>query len=155
MGQVIKSTLERVLFETDVSYKTTNGETLLGRSCDLSVGGIYLQTKQFLSENETMSIAFSIPNEGGGHNITCKARVAWANYNHDKLKLDYPPGAGLEFVKLSMDCSSTLSKFINKYDENKKMNMICAWCGIHLGLRKGPYGKTSHGICSECKKIYF
>lgn len=150
-----KSTLERVLFETDVLCKYPKGETLCNRCCDLSVGGLYLQAKKFLSVGQIILISFSIPLKERELEISSKARVAWTNYEHDKLKAHYPPGVGLEFRELSQEHSSILSEFIYKYDEEKKMNMLCAWCGVHIGMRKGPYGKTSHGICCKCKKKYF
>ena len=31
------------------------------------------------------------------------------------------------------------------------MNAICAWCGKSLGVRRGPEGRITHGICAECK----
>jgi Tfp pilus assembly protein PilZ len=152
--QITKSTLERILFETNVQYVPQRGETFSDRCSDLSVGGMYLKTKHALRVNETLLIAFSIPFEEGEYEVSCQARVAWTNYDHEKLKIDYPPGVGLEFLELSSECPALLAGFINKYDENKKMNMICAWCGKHLGMRNGPYGKTSHGICGQCKETY-
>jgi hypothetical protein len=151
----IKSTLERVVIETTVQHEQLCGEPLLGLSSDLSVGGMYLKTKYILDSDETITLSFSIPFNERVIAITCKARVAWTNYEHDKLKLDYPPGVGLEFLDLLNKDFSTLSKFIDSYDEHKKMNMICSWCGKHLGMRKGPYGKTSHGICGQCKEKHF
>lgn len=152
--QTIKSTLERILFETDVSYKGMGQETCCDRSCDLSIGGIYLQAKQILSVNETLFLDFTVPTKNGDYGVVCKAKVAWTNYEENRCKIDYPPGAGLEFMTLPQENLSILEAYIDEYDENKKMNMICAWCGKHIGMRKGPYGKTSHGICAECKKIY-
>jgi len=153
--KITKSTLERVLLETDVFYRHPNGQSLCDRCCDLSTGGIYLQTKSFLKVDEKVFISFSIPLKDRELEISCKTRVAWTNFDHDKLKTHYPPGIGLEFTEISREDLSILSDFIYKYDEDKKMNMICAWCGKHLGMRKGPYGKTSHGICDECKKNCF
>ena len=46
----------------------------------------------------------------------------------------------------------SLEKFIDSYEEEKRMNVVCAWCGGSLGQRKGPFGKTSHGVCEQCHK---
>lgn len=32
------------------------------------------------------------------------------------------------------------------------MKAECAWCGKELGLRPGPDGQTTHGICDDCRK---
>lgn len=150
-----KSTLQRVVIETSVQYKKRCGESLSNLSSDLSVGGIYLKTKDFLSRDETITLTFSLPTKDQEFAVTCQARVAWTNYEHNRLKLDYPPGAGLEFLDLSSEVSSKISNFIDLYDDHKKMDMICAWCGKHLGLRKGPHGTSSHGICGQCREQHF
>jgi hypothetical protein len=31
-----------------------------------------------------------------------------------------------------------------------RMEIICAWCGLHLGWTSGE--GVSHGICDKCKK---
>ncbi len=150
-----KSTLERILIETAVHCDFLCGEQLSGLSSDLSVGGMYLKTKNVLDIDKNMSLSFYLPFKDRKIAITCNARVAWTNYKCDRLKWDYPPGAGLEFLSPSSQDSSLLSEFIDSYDELKKMNMICAWCGKSLGMRKGPYGTTSHGICGQCKGTHF
>lgn len=116
---------------------------------------MYLKTLTRLQLNETINISFTISFSGKDVELSCCARVAWTNYEDSELKLDYPPGVGLEFNDLPEDDLKHLSKFILNYDENKKMNMVCAWCGKYLGTRKGPNGKTGHGICGNCREEYF
>jgi len=144
--------MQRVAFETTVQYEPCEESKLSGASNDLSIGGLYLRTKLSLSLDETVSVSFSIPGGKEEIPITCKARVAWTNPPDNRRKLEYPPGVGLQFLDLSQKKVTSLAKFIDAYDEEKKMNVHCAWCGTFLGVRKGPFGTTSHGICDQCRK---
>lgn len=149
-----KSYMERVAFETIVQYEPLHGGILSDLCSDLSVGGLYLRTKFPFDIHGTVALSFSIPNQEQEISISCKANVAWTNFNTNRRKTDYPCGVGLQFLDLSCQDLATLSRFIDVYDENKKMNVLCAWCGKHLGMRKGPFGTTSHGICSQCYKKF-
>ena len=141
----------RILFETTVQYHQHQESAISGLCCDLSVGGLYLRTQRPLAQDETVTLSFSIPGQEQDMSITCKARVAWTNFERNRRKPTYPSGAGLQFLALSHDVRTTLAGFIADYDEHKKMTVRCAWCGRSLGLRKGPMGTTSHGICSHCR----
>lgn len=146
-----KSTLERVLFEATVNYRSAPGKTFSGLCSDLSAGGLYLRTTFPLEKNDLLEVSFSLPNSGRGLVISCKARVAWTNFEAERRKPNYPSGVGLEFLNLSPEEKDRLTAFIETYDEHKKMNVLCAWCGCCLGTRKGPFGVTSHGICEQCR----
>lgn len=145
-----KSIMQRVIFEATVKYKPLDDNVRLGPCRDLSVGGLFLKTRVPYDIDQTVTLTFSIPTQNKEIPISCKARVAWTNFSENRLKADYPPGVGLQFLDLSKEDLVALSKFIDKYEDAKKMNVLCAWCGSDLGLRKGPFGKTSHGICNKC-----
>ena len=147
-----KSSMERVAFETAVQYEPSREGKLSDLSQDLSEGGLYLKTRYPLETEATLTLSFSIPQRGQEISITCQARVAWTNLETNRLKAEYPSGAGLQFLDLPREDSAALAKFIDAYNENKKMNVVCAWCGKSLGLRKGPFGTTSHGICNQCRE---
>jgi hypothetical protein len=149
------STIERILFESIVYQLTPADRICIGSCSDLSVGGMYLITSSLFVVNERFKITFSVPFAGNHIEISSSARVAWTNYQDCRLKLDYPLGVGIEFVELSTNSTKLLCDYIYSYDETKKMNMVCAWCGKHLGVRKGPFGKTSHGICGTCREEHF
>jgi uncharacterized protein (TIGR02266 family) len=144
-----KSLLERVIFEATIKYKSLPEINLSGLSSNLSTGGLYLRTKLPLEVDDTLSLSFSLP---GDVSISCDARVAWTNFNKNRRKLDYSTGVGLQFLSLSSEDLSTLENFIDSYEEEKRMNVVCAWCGASLGQRKGPFGKTSHGVCEQCRE---
>ena len=149
---VNKSTLERVLFETVVNYSPTDDSHCSGHCGDLSVGGIYLKTDYPFDKGETVNLSFTLPDKKQQKQISCSAKVAWTNFLPNRRKPSYPSGVGLQFLDLPEEVSSTLSQFVEAYDDKKKMNVLCAWCGSSLGLRKGPFGKTSHGICGDCRE---
>ena len=144
-----KSLLERVIFEATIKYKSLPEINLSGLSSNLSTGGLYLRTKLPLEVDDTLYLSFSLPDEVS---ISCDARVAWTNSDKKRRKPDYATGVGLQFLNLSSEDSSTLEKFIDTYEEEKRMNVVCAWCGRSLGERKGPFGKTSHGVCEQCRE---
>ena len=147
-----KSFVERVIFEQNVEYESSQEAILSGLSSNLSVGGIYLRTKLPLEIDDTLKLSFSLPYQEQEVSISCNARVAWTNSDVKRHKPDYDSGVGLQFLDISHEDRSTLSNFLEAYDEKKKMNVVCAWCGNNLGMRKGPFGTTSHGLCSQCRE---
>ena len=151
-NEVSKTFLERVIFEATIKYKSLPEISLSGLSNNLSVGGLYLRTRLPLDVDDTLSLSFSLPGQEGSLPISCDARVAWINCDKNRLKPDYATGVGLQFLNLSSADVSNLEKFIASYEEEKRMNVVCAWCGKPLGQRKGPFGKTSHGVCERCRE---
>lgn len=147
-----KSSMERIVFATAVQYEPEDESKRSDLTCDLSQGGLYLSSRYPFDTDEKLLLSFAIPKPGQDLAISCHARVAWTNTDTDRRKIEYPPGAGLQFLDLSGTDRTALARFINAYDTNKKMDVVCAWCGAHLGLRKGPLGKTSHGICVQCRE---
>ena len=147
-----KSSTERIIFATTVQYEPADESRYADLCCDLSKGGLYLNTRYPFDADEMLTLSFSIPKQEQDISISCNARVAWTNLETNRRKIEYPSGAGLQFLDLSCADETTLEKFIDAYDESKKMQVVCAWCGQYLGLRKGPYGATSHGICVQCRE---
>ena len=147
-----KSFVERVIFEQNVEYEPSQEAILYGLSSNLSVGGLYLRTKFPFETDDTLMLSFSLPYQEQEVSISCNVRVAWINSDINRHKPDYASGVGLQFLDLSHEDRSTLSNFLEAYDEKKKMNVVCAWCGNSLGLRKGPFGTTSHGLCHQCRE---
>lgn len=145
-----KSIMERIVFETRVQYAPLHEIVFSGLSSDLSVGGLYLRTKPLLDVEDTFAVSFSLPFQGQDVSISCNARIAWTNFETNRRKPDYTSGVGLQFLDLARKDHSTLSQFVEAHDESKKMNAVCAWCCSHLGMRKGPFGATTHGICKQC-----
>jgi uncharacterized protein (TIGR02266 family) len=147
-----KNFMERVIFEQNVEYEPSQEAILSGLSSNISVGGLYLRTKVPFEIDDTLMLSFPLPYQEQEVSISCNARVAWTNYDLNRHKPDYASGVGLQFLDISHEDRSTLSNFLETYDEKKKMNVACAWCGNNLGMRTGPFGTTSHGLCNQCRE---
>jgi uncharacterized protein (TIGR02266 family) len=143
--------VERVIFEQNVEYEPSQEAILSGLSSNLSLGGLYLRTKFPFEIDDTLMLSFSLPYQEQEVSITCNARVAWTNSDVNRHKPDYASGVGLQFLEISNEDRSTLSNFLEAYDDKKEMNVVCAWCGNNLGMCKGPFGTTSHGLCNQCR----
>lgn len=144
--------MERIIFATAVQYEPEDESQRSDLCCDLSKGGLYLSTRYPFDTDDRLALSFALPRPEQDVAITCNARVAWTNLDTNRRKVEYPSGAGLQFLDLTGAEVTALVQFIEAYDENKKMDVVCAWCGRHLGVRKGPLGKTSHGICVQCRE---
>ena len=147
-----KKLVGRVIFEKNVEYEPSQEKRFSGLSSDLSVGGLYLRTKFPFQIDDTTRLSFTLPCRGKEIPISCNARVAWTNSDADRRKRDYASGVGLQFLDISHDERSSLTDFLAAYDEQKRMNVVCAWCGNNLGVRKGPFGTISHGLCEQCRE---
>ncbi len=147
---ITKSLNNRIKIETTVHYGPCQETILSGLSDDLSVGGLYLKTNFPLDLDETLMVSFSLRGQEQEKAVNCKASVAWTNYDINLRKPDLPSGVGLQFIDLLREDLVAISSFINKYDEDAKMAMTCAWCNADLGERSGPAGTISHGICRVC-----
>ncbi|MGD9019286.1 MAG: PilZ domain-containing protein, partial [Desulfuromonadales bacterium] len=116
-----KSSMERIQFATTVQYEPANESQHADLCCDLSKGGLYLRTGYPFDTDEMLALSFVIPKQEQDISISCNARVAWTNLETNRRKAEYPSGAGLQFLDLSCADETTLAKFIDAYDENKKM----------------------------------
>jgi len=147
---ITKSFNYRIKIETAVRYGPCQEAILSGLSQDLSVGGLYLKTNVPLDLDETLMVSFSLRDQEQEKVVNCKASIAWTNSDMNPRKPDLPSGVGLQFVDLLREDLVAISSFIDKYDENTKMTVTCAWCNAELGERRGPADTISHGICRIC-----
>jgi len=138
----------RIKLETIVSYGQCHETVFSGFSDNLSVGGLYLKTKSPSALDETLMVSFVLP--GQEQAVSCKANVAWTNFEMNPCKPTFPSGVGLQFLDLLHEDLISIARFINEHDAETTMNVTCAWCNASLGERRGPAGITSHGICGEC-----
>lgn len=100
----------RLKSQMRVYYGASQGTILTGFSVDLSSGGLFLTTNFPLAVDEKLFLIFSLP--GQDKSITCNARVAWANHEHDLRKSELPPGVGVQFVDLSLEDMKSIRRFL-------------------------------------------
>ena len=111
-----KFTSKRLLSEMRVFYGPSLKTMLSGFSIDISDGGLYLQTDFPLKVDEELILNFALP--GQKKSITCNARVAWLNTKGKLRNSNLPPGAGIQFVNLSLDEIKAIRSFL-QYNEVK------------------------------------
>ena len=104
----------RLKSEMRVYYGPSQQTILSGFTVDLSTGGLFLKAEFPLKLDEKLILIFSLP--GQNKVLSCKARVAWANFEGDTIKPELPPGVGLQFVDLSLEDVMLISKFIENYE---------------------------------------
>ena len=114
-SSVVKRTEIRLKSELRVYYGPTQQTILSGFSVDLSTGGLFLQTEYPLAINDRLILIFSLPDQE--KSVSCDARVAWVNKDResDAENNDYPSGAGLQFVDLSLEDVTAISGFVEYY----------------------------------------
>ena len=104
---------KRLKSELCVYYGPNQQTILSGFSVDLSAGGLFLQTEYPLSVADKLILIFSLP----GHEkaVSCQARVAWLNSDRASNENNYPVGAGVQFVDLSLEEVLAIADFVENY----------------------------------------
>ena len=102
----------RIKVELRVYYGPLHSKLLTGYSVDLSAGGLFLSTKGPFEINDIVKLKFSLPGEED-EAVSCNARIAWINKEGDQLKLDYPTGAGLQFLDLAPENLASIESFLD------------------------------------------
>ena len=111
-----KGPRSRLKAEVRVSYGPSHGTLLAGFCIDLSSGGLYLQTDFPLEVGESLILRFSLPDQD--KIVTCNSRVAWVNTKKNRLRPESPPGAGIQFVDMSIEEVKSIHRFL-KHNEIK------------------------------------
>lgn len=85
-------------------------KVLTNYSVNLSTGGMFIETNEFLPIDSSLNIEFILPEDG--RIIKCSGRVSWLNHPESIKNHNLPAGMGLQFMDLSMDDMDSLRKFI-------------------------------------------
>jgi CheY-like chemotaxis protein len=84
---------------------------MTGIVLDLSIRGAYVSTEYELDEGTEVTFAFSLPGDPGAV-VQAKGRVCWKNNGAKRMKMDYPPGFGMEFSAFGEGSLAALQKYI-------------------------------------------
>lgn len=79
-----------------------------GYSVNMSVGGLFLETRQPLQPGEKLELKFELVD--GEPPVLCQGTVAWINCPENPAKENHPPGMGIEFLDLEQE--RQLQKFL-------------------------------------------
>ncbi|TLM65575.1 MAG: response regulator [Deltaproteobacteria bacterium] len=98
----------------EILYGPSPQRQLGGFTLNLSMGGIYVETRHVLDVDENITLVFSLP--GQEQAIRCLARVAWVNHAKDPKKPALPPGFGVQFVDISLDDLHAIRAYLTEND---------------------------------------
>jgi uncharacterized protein (TIGR02266 family) len=93
-----------------VKYATLD-ELVVGYSTDLSRGGMFLQTDQFLPLNAVVRVHLELP---GGSAIPIICRVVFLRDREAASRVGGPTGMGVEFLDLGPEGLALLERFIQE-----------------------------------------
>ena len=101
---------KRYQAEIKVQYGENDAASLIGYSIDISSGGFFIKTENPLEVSESLALRFSLTSDI--KEIICSANVAWVNSPQKQIKLDWPPGMGVQFVDISLGELHAIRNFI-------------------------------------------
>lgn len=101
-GEKRQSARSFAVAEVTIDHK---GMVYLGRICDLSSGGMYIDTINPLPEGSLVSFKFGLPGEGSESPISGEGRVVW---------MAHMQGMGIDFTRLSDDGRDRLMAYLSR-----------------------------------------
>lgn len=104
-----KRAVDRVAARLSVQVLQDNRTVLREYSVNMSVGGIFLESKTLLQEGIPLALHFELPDS---RYIHCHARVAWVNDPQRPSCESLPPGMGIQFVDLQLEDLEALREFV-------------------------------------------
>jgi uncharacterized protein (TIGR02266 family) len=92
-----------------VRYATLD-QLVVAYSADLSKGGMFLASEQFLPVNSTLSLKLELPSRGG--ELTVRCRVVYTRDQPTAAKTGKPAGMGIQFLDLDEQALTHIGQFI-------------------------------------------
>ena len=102
----------RYLTRIAIFYGTYQKKILTDYSINLSTGGVFIESGNFLPVDTQLRIEFIMPGEE--EIIECNGKVAWINHPDMKSNPNLPVGMGMQFLNMSLDNMNAVRKFITK-----------------------------------------
>ncbi len=87
-------------------------ELLTDYTINLSAGGLFIETENFLPVDASLNIEFILPD--CITTIRCKGRVAWVNHPASIKNPNLPAGMGLQFLDLTFDDMDAIRQYIKR-----------------------------------------
>lgn len=100
----------RVPVQLLVDYRA-NGNYLFDFCRDLGAGGVFIETKQPLSQGSVVELIFTLPDSK--ETLEAKGRVIWSQA--EVAGSATAPGMGVQFEEFTPEQRSLLQKFIDRY----------------------------------------
>jgi CheY-like chemotaxis protein len=105
-----------------VNYGFSLPPDLTGNSCNLSTGGLFMETNDPYPVGTYLNINFMLPDSD--HAVNCRARVSWINRPEHLSRVDLPPGLGLGFVDLNPGDLSAIRNYLMIEHVSKRLDII-------------------------------
>ncbi len=105
-------TIPRFIARLRISYGENSEKFLTDYSINLSTGGVFIETSEYLAVDTILSIEFILPESE--RTICCKGRVAWLNRPDELSNPSLPAGMGLQFLDISLEDMNAVRQYIKK-----------------------------------------
>src|SRR6185436_14651771 len=92
-----------------VRYATLD-QLVVAYSADLSKGGMFLASEQFLPVNSTLNLKLELPSRGG--ELTVRCRVVYTRDHATATKTGKQAGMGIQFLDLDEQALTRIGQFI-------------------------------------------
>jgi len=88
-------------------------------SRDVSIGGMFIETKESFPVGANVTLDFSLPLNGKQHQMKINGEIVRTVTSDSSVSDDDTPGMGVRFLLLSENFSTLLSEFINEMLSNQ------------------------------------
>ncbi len=102
----------RFIARLRIRYGEQSEMLLANYSLNLSTGGVFIETTDYLPIDTILSIEFILPDNK--RSICCKGRVAWQNRPDAPVNPNLPAGMGLQFLDISLEDMNAVRQYIKK-----------------------------------------
>ncbi|HTP64303.1 MAG TPA: response regulator [Geobacteraceae bacterium] len=102
----------RFIARLRIRYGENAEKLLTDYSINLSTGGVFIETEDYLPIDTILSIEFILPENE--KTICCRGRVAWLNSAGAMVNPNLPAGIGLQFLDISPEDMNAVRQYIKK-----------------------------------------
>lgn len=113
-GGICRIRHKRVPLEAPVMVQT-RANTYAGKTCDISLSGIYISVPEGLGQGLFVKVELMLP--GHERPIVASGRIAWVNSGDNPTKVHYPTGCGVELTNFDDQGDALLQGFVKSFAE--------------------------------------
>lgn len=105
----------RIPAQLPVLYGRNRSQLQAGCTSNISTGGVFIETKHPLPENEQVLIKLELPTASAP--VICYGIISWKNDPQQPSDPDMPPGMGVQFLQLELPELKAIREFISLYED--------------------------------------
>lgn len=118
-GGICRIRHKRVPLEAPVVVQT-RANTYAGKTCDISLNGIYISVPEGLGQGLFVKIELMLP--GQEKPIVASGRIAWVNGGDNPTKIHYPAGCGVELTNFDDQGDMLLQGFVTNFTQERSVH---------------------------------